>query len=104
MPHLRHRFRTGQEAWSSVFGNGTGFVWHGGGTQAKDVVKRALIVEMKAGLVTVHEAEGGVFGEILEGDRESRGTAGRRLHFRAAGFRWPGRGGDASGRRPSPPP
>src|ERR1035438_10366257 len=68
MPHLRHRFRTGQEACPSVFGNGTGFVWHGGGTQEKDVVKRALIVEMKAGLVTVHEAEGGLFGEILEGD------------------------------------
>jgi hypothetical protein len=51
-----------------MFGNGTGFVWHGGGTQEEHVVERALIVEMKAGLVTVHEAEGGFFGEILKGD------------------------------------
>jgi hypothetical protein len=45
-----------------VFGNGTGFVWYGDGTQEQDVIQRALIVEMKAGLVTVDEAEGGFGG------------------------------------------
>ena len=58
----RRPISTGQRACPTVFGNGTGFVWYGDGTQEQDVIQRALIVEMKAGLVTVDEAEGGFGG------------------------------------------
>ena len=73
-----------------VFENGTGFVWHGGGTQEEHAVKRALIVEMKAGLVTVHEAEGGFGGEIIEGVSEAieriGGLLGGGFIFEEPGF------------------
>src|ERR1035438_8022381 len=81
---------TGQGACPTVFGNGTGFVWYGDGTQEQDVIQRALIVEMKAGLVTVDEADGGLFGEILEGDGEAiervGGLLGGGFIFEQAGF------------------
>ena len=43
------------------------FVWHGGGPQEEEVVKRPLVVEMETGLVAVHEGEGGLGGELIEG-------------------------------------
>ena len=38
-----------------VFGNGTRFVWHGSGPKEEHVMEGALVIEMKASLVTVHE-------------------------------------------------
>jgi len=77
-----------------VFGNGTGFVWYGGGAQEKDVVEGALIVEMKAGLVTVHEAQGGFGGEVLEGVGYAIERIGGSLSggfiFEQSGFDGPG--------------
>ena len=73
-----------------MFGNGTRFVWYGGGTQEEHVIERALIVEMKAGLVTVHEAEGGFGGEIIEGVGEAieriGGLLGGGFIFEEPGF------------------
>jgi hypothetical protein len=55
---------TGQEACPT---RGSRFVWYGGGAEEEHVIGGALIVEMKAGLVTVHEAEGGCGGKVGEG-------------------------------------
>src|ERR1039458_2085563 len=80
----------GREVFLTVFENGTGFVWHGGGTQEEHAVKRALIVEMKSCLVTVHEAEGGFGGEIIEGASEAieriGGLLGGGFIFEEPGF------------------
>src|ERR1019366_3320212 len=87
-------FGTGQEACPTVFGNGTRFVWHGGDTQEEHVVEGALIVEVKAGLVTVHEGEVGFGGRILEGVGEAieriGGSLGGGLIFEQSGFDGPG--------------
>jgi hypothetical protein len=69
-------------------------VWHGGGAKEEHVVERTLIVEVKAGLVAVHEGEGGFGGEFGEaiGDAIegiSRGLGGGFI-FEQAGFESPG--------------
>jgi hypothetical protein len=77
-----------------VFGNGTRFVWHGGGTQEEHVVQGALVIQMKASLVTVHEAERGFGGEIDEGIgyaiQSVAGGLSVRFIFKHAGFESPG--------------
>jgi hypothetical protein len=77
-----------------VFGNGTRFVWYGGGAEEKDVVEGALIVEMNAGLITVHEAEAGFGGEFLEGGgyaiERIGGGLGVGLILEQSGFDGPG--------------
>jgi hypothetical protein len=50
-----------------VFGNGTKFVWHGGSAQEEHVIEGSLVIEVKAGLITVHEAEGRFVSEAGEG-------------------------------------
>jgi hypothetical protein len=77
-----------------VSGNGTRFVWYGGGTQKKHVIKRALIVEVKPGLVPVQEAEGWFGGEAGEGGGHAvdgiAGWLGGGFGFEHAGFQGPG--------------
>ena len=77
-----------------MFDNGTRFVWYGGGTQEEQVIKRALVDEMKTGLVTVHEAERGFVGEVGEGVGQAIQGIGGRLGvggiFKLAGFDCPG--------------
>ncbi len=77
-----------------VFGNGTRFVWHGSGPKEEHVMEGALVIEMEASLVTVHEAEGGLGGEIHKaiGDAVQR-IAGRLSSgpvFEHTGFESPG--------------
>ena len=88
-----------------LFGNGTRFVWHGGGAQKEHILQCALVIEVKASLVSVHEAEGRLGGEVHEGSGYAIQRIGGRLSggpvFRAYGSREPSRGGDASGKRPS---
>jgi hypothetical protein len=54
----------------------------------------ALVIEMKASLVTVHEAEGGLGGEIREGSGYAIQRIGGRLSggpvFKHTGFESPG--------------
>src|ERR1035438_5266700 len=70
------------------------FVWYGGGAQEEHVIEGALIVEMKAGLVTVHEAEGGCGGKVGEGFGHAiervAGCLGFGFVFEEAGFDGPG--------------
>jgi hypothetical protein len=76
-----------------VFGNGTRFVWYGGGTQEEHAVQGALVIEMKASLVTVHEAERGFGGKIDEGIGDAVQSVAGRLSggfiFEHAGFESP---------------
>src|ERR1039458_6571251 len=78
----------------TVFGNGSRFVWYGGGTRDEHVIEGALIVEMQAGLVTVHEAEGGFIGKAGEGFGHAiqrvAGWLGFGFVFEEAGFDGPG--------------
>ena len=54
----------GVSGWSragsaGVSGNGTRFVWYGEGAEEQQVVERALVDEVEAGFVAVHEGECG---------------------------------------------
>ena len=56
--------RPGVSGWSragsaGVSGNGTRFVWYGEGAEERQVVERALVNEVEAGFVAVHEGERG---------------------------------------------
>ncbi len=77
-----------------VFGNGTRFVWYGGGSQEEHAVQGALVIEMQASLVTVHEAERGFGGQVDEGIGDAIQSVAGRLSgsfiFEHAGFESPG--------------
>ena len=50
-----------------LFGNGTGFVWYGGGAEQKDVVEGPLVHHVEARFVAVEEAKFRGCSEFAEG-------------------------------------
>lgn len=62
-----------------MFGNGIGFVWHPSDAQQEDVVKGALIHEVKAGFVAVKEGQLGGGGLLTEGGGDANDIITRGL-------------------------
>jgi hypothetical protein len=54
-----------------MFGSGIGFVWYAEISQQEEVVERALIHEVQASLIAVHESRRGRGGDAAERGRHA---------------------------------